>query len=256
MTRKLSWVLVLLAVAPMIASGQKGGGTSQIPVTSTIFDTNAAGVPYYIQSDGVGPYVNGQYGVVSVLQPQDWLLDTYDSTLTTSSGRNALITFSSANAIQAGNPADTAAANPPFWGTMLEPVRFITKCLYLHISVATILPGNPQYCPMVLRFANATSGAGGTTTAYRFDMVGANLCKACINEPETQYVQISCNAANASGCYDWSIDSIPPTSQSGGVPTNQVVARLNLVATTKSGSTTYVDEGDFYLTFHIHVTNP
>ncbi|HKT33608.1 MAG TPA: hypothetical protein VJR03_02170 [Nitrospira sp.] len=238
--------------APASKSGGGGGQTSDISVTSTISDNDASGTAYRVQSDGLGPYVNQQAGVQSILQAAasyDWELSTYNSSFSGSAGRNAWITLGPVN-------QESASATLPSiwssWGTNLEPVRFIDKCSYINVNMLAIKPGSPQACPILIRFGPEIS-SGRTTTYYRLDM-SPNLCKSCIAEPETQDVQISCNAQDASGhCNDWSVDSIPPTSQSGGVPTNQVIARLVLV---NSGGALVANDGDFYLTFHIHVTNP
>ena len=252
-------ILVMFSVFGMAAQQEAkasksggGGNTSVVSVTSTISDNNPSGAAYYVQSDGLGPYDNDQAGVQSILQATadyDWELSTYNSSFSGSSGRNAWITLGPAN-------QESASASLPSiwssWGTHLEPVRFIDKCSYIHVDMLTITPGSPQACPIQIRFGpDITSGR--TTTYYRLDMA-PNLCKSCIAEPETQDAQISCNAQDASGnCNDWSIDSIPQTSQSGGLPTNQVIARLNLV---NGGGALVANDGDFYLTFHIHVTNP
>jgi hypothetical protein len=231
-----------------------GKPASDLPVTSTISDLNASGVMYYLQSDGLGSYKNGVSGVESILQglsqnglSGDWILNTDNS----SPGRNALITLTAANAVQIGDPGYTAAANPPFWGTALEPSRFIAKCSSApyYISIKAIKPGVPAYCPLLLHFG-PTLGSGRNTSFYRLDMGHSYQSPS---EPETQDVQVSCNAVDATGnCNDWAVDSIPPVSQGGGPGVNHVRARLNLVG----GSTTYTNEGDFYLTFHIRITNP
>lgn len=230
------------------------GGNTDVPVTSTISDYNPSGIAYYVQSDGLygGAYYNGQAGVQSILQSSaaySWELSTYNSSWSASSGRNALITLGPAN-------QESATATLPSiwssWGTHVEPVRFIEKCFELGVNMLAIKPGSPQSCPIFLRFG-PNFASGRNTVYYRLEMAPV-LCAKCTSYPETQDVQVSCNAQDASSnCNDWSFDSIPPTSQSGGVPTNQVIARLSLVT---SGDAEISNSGDFYLTFHIRVTNP
>jgi hypothetical protein len=244
-------LLVSLLVSPGAFAAK---AASDLPVTSSVSDANAGGIAYYVQSDGLGPYQNGVWGVQSILQglsqnglSGDWILDTYNSNLS----RNVLVTLTAANAVQIGQPGYTAPANPPFWGTALEPSRFIAKCSSApyYISIKAIKPGAPAYCPLLLHFG-PTLGSGRNTSFYRLDMGHSYQFPS---EPETQDVQVSCNAVDATGnCNDWAVDSIPPVSQGGGPGVNQVRARLNLVG----GSTTYTNEGDFYLTFHIRITNP
>jgi hypothetical protein len=242
-----------LMVLAITISAWAANNRGDISVSSAISDFNASGVAYYVQSDGqnAGTYDNGSAGVQSVLQSTadyDWELSTYDSNWAGSSGRNAFITLGPANQQSAKATLPSIWSS---WGTHVEPVRFIDKCSYLGVNMLAIKPGSPQACPIMLRFGpNFTSGRN--TVYYRLEMAPF-LCAKCVNYTETQDVQISCNAQDASGhCNDWSIDSIPPTSQSGGVPTNQVIARLSLV--TEAGEV--ANNGDFYLTFHIHVTNP
>jgi len=74
--------LLLLVVSAPVA-GQKGGKTvSDTSVTSSISDVDATGLPYAVQSDGLGSYQNNVNGVTSILQASAnyaWLLSTYDS---------------------------------------------------------------------------------------------------------------------------------------------------------------------------------
>ena len=53
---------------------------------------------------------------------------------------------------------------------------------------------------------------------------------------------------SSGNCNDWFVDSIPQ-GQSG---VNRVIAQLTLVR----NYSVLTNEGDFYLTFHIHITNP
>ena len=151
-----------------------GKAAPDLPVTSTIADVDTTGVAYLVQSDGLGAYKNGVSGVQSIQQglsqnglSGDWVLNTYNSTASASSGRNALLTLSSANALIPGDTGYTAPANPPFWGTGLEPVRFIAKCSSApyYISIKAIKPGAPAYCPLQLRFG-ATFGNKGANNYW------------------------------------------------------------------------------------------
>lgn len=229
------------------------GKTSDLPVTSTIAVYDSTGAAYSVQSDGLygGVYTNGQSGVANILQASaNWayLLNTYNSSLSASAGRNGLVTLGPAN-------QQSATATLPSiwsaWGTHLDAIRIITHGT--QCNLLAIRPGNPLACPILLRFGPSFA-SGHNTDYYRLDMLGTCPSQQCgFTEPETQEPLISCNAQDASGnCKDWSIDSMPPTSQSGGVPTNKVIARLSLV----SGAGAGTSQGDFYLTFHIHVTNP
>ena len=240
----LIWGLVLLLAFSAPVAGQKGGQTvSDLSVTSTIWDVDTSGLPYDVQSDGVGSYQNSVSGVESILQASAnyaWLLSTYDSGFAGSSGRNGFITLGPANQQSATAVLPSIWSS---WGTHLEPVRLITHgvgCPFL-----TIQPGAPTYCPLLIRFG-PTFGSGKNTYYYRLDMAPGTTG---FNDSETQNVQVSCNAVTSSGnCNDWFVDSIPQ-GQSG---VNRVIAQLTLVR----NYSVLTNEGDFYLTFHIHITNP
>ena len=226
--------------------------SSDIPVTSTIPDYDSTHTAYTVQSDGVygGVYRNGEAGVQNILQATaNWayLLNTYNANASASAGRNGLITLGPANQ---QSPTATLPSIWSAWGTHIDPIRIITHGV--SCDLLTIKPGNPLACPVLLRFGNSFA-SGHTTSYYRLDMLGTCSQQCGFAEPETQEPLISCNAQDPSGnCNDWSLDSTPPTSQNGGVPTNQVIARLSLV----SGAGAGTSQGDFYLTFHIHITNP
>jgi len=237
----LGSILVLMSLTALAAK------TADVPVTSTISDYDSTGAAFTVQSDGAGAYPNGQLSVVSVLQTSAnyaWELDMYSSN-SLSGGRNIFLTLSPANQESA------TATMPAFWsswGTHLEPARFITHGINCDLEI--IKPGSPLACPLLIRFGPELGSNNRTAINYRLDMEPGDV----LQEIETQEPLISCNAQNAAGnCIDWSIDSTPPTSESGGVPTNRVIARLVQVAVNGATRTTL---GDFYLTFHIRVTNP
>jgi hypothetical protein len=218
-----------------------------IPVTSYLADYNSTNAPYYVQSDGSGAYPNGTNNVTSILLANgfnhivngDWRLDLSGST-----ARFIRVTFAPGNAVQKGDPGYTAQANPPYWGTHLEAVRMENVCSLDNHDMLTMKAGDRFTCPMSIRFPAFTS-----TTYYRLDMAHSYTY---LNEPETQDVQVSCNSGDSVGCNDWFIDPIPVVNPDGSTSPGQTRARLNLV--NNHGGRT--DEGDFYLTFHFHVTRP
>lgn len=219
---------------------------SDIPVTTNLADFDANNAPYYVQSDALGAYSNGA-SATSILVANgyngitwgDWRLD-----LSSSTTRTIRVTFAQANAVQPGDPAYTAPANPPYWGTQFEAVRMENKCSLDHHDMLTMNAGDKFTCDLSIRFPQLTS-----STFYRLEMDPTLL-----NEPETQQAQVSCNAVNSGGCSDWFIDPIPVVNPDGSTSPGQTRARLDLVSTKGTGSTT--NEGDFYLTFHFHVTRP
>jgi hypothetical protein len=226
--------IVMLTLVPMVFSKS----ASDIPVTSTLADVNAANVPYYVQSDGHGAYTDAN-NVISILVANgyngitwgDWRLELDLQTI-----RTIGVTFSQTNAVQPGDPNYTAPANPPYFGTGFETAKFQNQCTADKLDMLTMKAGDKFNCSAIIKFP-------GATTFYRLEMATEP------NEPETEKVQVSCNSANSSGCNDWFIDPIPGVNGPG-----QTCARLDLVDTHGKGSLT--NEGDFYLTFHIHVTRP
>jgi len=55
-------------------------------------------------------------------------------------------------------------------------------------------------------------------------------------------------------CNDWYIDPIAISNGDGTFSPGQAIGRL--VAITTKGTGTYTNEGDFYMTFHVHITWP
>ena len=238
--------LVMLLVATIGLARQTG---SDIPVTSNLTDFDAGNTAYFVQSDALGPYGNGLSGATSILVANgynhivdgDWRLDLSNSTV-----RTIRVTFDPANAVQPGDPGYTVPPNPPYWGTRFEAVRMENKCSMDNHDMLTMKPGDKFPCVLVIRFPPLTSSG-----FYRLDMAATWTSS---NEPETQNVQISCNSADGGGCNDWFIDPVPVVNPDGSTSPGRARARLNLV--NMHGSGTLTDEGDFYLTFHFHVTRP
>ena len=236
--------VVLLLVATIGLARQTG---SDLPVTSNLSDFDAGNTAYYVQSDALGAYRNGVNGAISILVANgynhivdgDWRLDLSGSTV-----RMIRVTFAQANAAQPGDPGYTAPANPPYWGTQFEAVRMENKCSFDNHDMLTMKAGDKFTCDFSIRFPPLTSSG-----FYRLEMD-----RTLLNEPETQQVQVSCNAADSGGCSDWYLDPIPVVNSDGSTSPGRTRARLDLVNMHGSGSLT--NEGDFYLTFHFHVTRP
>lgn len=211
-----------------------------IPITQDISDTDINSVPYNIQSDGLGVYTHTLVtskgkttGTNSVLMENvcgglyngDRLLET-----TTDAVRKIKVTLNQSDAIQPGDPNYLVPAQ--FFGTINGTARFMNKCTCgAGLSMYT-MPANTQiYCPMHVRM-NAVN--------YRLEMGAAG-------ETETEFVKIFCNAADSSGCKEWTIDPI----SNPGDTTNPGKTRARL-----SDLNTNENLGDYYVTFHVHVTRP
>jgi hypothetical protein len=247
--------LILVFLATLAFAGKP---PSNVPVTTYLSDFNATSTAYYIQSDGQagpvngvsGEYDNGYQNVTSVLNantynslpPGDWTLDLLNSTV-----RTMRLTLSASNEIQPGQPGYTVPPNPPFLGTDSLQSRFAEYCTAIGLDVGSMNAVNQtQQCPAIFRFN------WNSSTYYRVYMTGS---WSTFGAPETTYVQIQCNALGTNGyCNDWYIDPIPVSNGDGTFSPGQAIGRL--VAITTRGTGTSTNEGDFYMTFHLHVTRP
>lgn len=239
----VSLVAISLILGVFIVSSQQAAAlqsNTNAPVTSTIADA-VNGYAFQVQSDGIGAYTNSKY-VQSVVQGiGDWELDTNYSKL---SARNVWLDFTkpvAGSGPNAGNPT------APF-SSGLAKVRFISKCSLYNRNMFTIASGVTVNCPLTLGFTY-----GGND--YRVQMnpvIGADV------NPETDYVDITCNATNANTqCINW---TIKPNGLKGGCATPDCLVKQNVVRLSKfvtvKGKTTQVNQGNFYLAFSISLTNP
>lgn len=249
-----SFILVFLATLAFA-----GKPSPDVAVTTYLSDTTATSTPYYIQSDGQpgplhsvpGEYDNAYQNVTSVLNantynnkpPGDWTLDLLTST------RTIRLTLNSLNEIQPGQPGYTVPPNPPFVGTGSVVSRFAEYCTAIGLDMGTMTAAYQTIqCPAILRFD------WNSSLYYRVYMTGSWSAPGQY-APETTYVQIQCNSVGISGyCNDWYIDPIPVSNGDGSFSPGVAIGRL--VALTTKGTGTPTNEGDFYLTFHVHVTRP
>ncbi|MBV9626072.1 MAG: hypothetical protein JOZ14_19055, partial [Acidobacteria bacterium] len=188
---------------------------------------------------------NGYQNVASYLNantynhqpPGDWWLDLLSST-----SRTMRLTLSSSNAVPPGQPGYTVPANPPFQGTLNITSKFEEKCTAVSLDVGTMNKvGQTITCPAVFRF-------NWGSTYYRVWMTGS-----WGGYSETTPIQIQCNGLGTNGlCNDWFIDPIPVMNANGTVSPGQAIGRL----VTPANHNAEVNEGDFYMTFHVHVTRP
>ena len=215
---------------------------SDVPVTTSLADVDGTNTAYYVQSDGSGAYKNGVNSVTSILVANgynqivdgDWRLD-----LSTSTSRTLRITFDTANAVQPGDPHYQAPANPPYGETEFEAARMENQCTLDKHDMLTMKAGDSFQCRTLIRFP------GPGSAIYRLRMDNTSY-------PETNNVQVSCNSADSGGCNDWFIDPIPVVNPDGSTSPGKACARLNFYPP----HSPITDDGDFYLTFHIHVTRP
>ena len=212
-----------------------GPPPANISVTTSFSDTDSAGNPADITSDGIGAYHDNVDGVTSFLTTNgyngivwgDWQFGTFNST-----ARKVGHGFDMADAVQPGDPHFTAAANAPFLGYQDLSSHVEVKCTLLNRSMLTMTAGSSFSCPLVNRFFTSTGADYSLNPAFSWS-----------GYAETTDVQVTCNTADSGGCNDWFIDPIV---------VGQAVGRL----TTPGKGNKINNNGDFYMKFHMHVTRP
>src|SRR5262245_20005543 len=133
------------------AQGGRPGACTNIPLTTYFSDLDAQGLPSDIASDGLGGYHDNVDGVTSFLTCAaynslplgDWQFDSYSSAT-----RRVSESLDSDDAIVAGDPHFTAAANPPFWGTQALKAHIEVKCTLVNHSMLTMTAGSSFTCPL------------------------------------------------------------------------------------------------------------
>jgi hypothetical protein len=229
---------LIVVRAQRIAAEPPPGHPSNISVTTYFSDTDSGGNPSWISSDGSGAYHDGVDGVMSILTTNgyngilwgDWQFDTLGG------ARTVGHLFDMAGAVLPGDPHYTAPANPPYLGTQNLNSRVQVKCTLLNSDMLTMNAGSSFTCPLHNKF-NTTDG-----TQYFLDPANSWSHYA-----ETTDVQVTCNTADSGGCNDWYIDPIPATG---------AVGRLTTPSPSKGKPLPDINDGDFYMKFHIHVTRP
>lgn len=222
----------MFVATPVFASTCTG---SYQPATTYLSDTDSVGNAYSVQSDGqlgpvhgiFGEYDNGQQGVCSAFWASHtaggWALDLLSSTQ-----RTFRITLDSSNAVP--------GTNARLLGTLYVAAKIEDKCALAGLNPSLMTSGQSFQCPAII--SQIPTGVAGDV--YELVMTGQYAAA-----PETSLAQFQCNSNGSDGrCNDWSIDPVGPG-----------IARLKESVTTKRSTTIY-NEGDFYLTFHIHVTKP
>ena len=213
---------------------------ADVPVTATIADT-LGGIPLQLRSDGAGTYKNIST-VQSIIQSVgDWELDT---SFSPNSTRNVWVDLGKPV------PGSGPGGGPPIapFTTALAHVRFISKCHLYNVNMFNIPLGNTVNCPVA---------AGFDYGADRFRL-HMNPISGVDVDPETDFVNITCNAINSSSkCVSWYVQ---PSGLKGGcaVPdcsVKQNIARLSKMVQYRGGLTP-INQGDFYISFSINLTNP
>jgi hypothetical protein len=215
-----------------------------MPVTTTISDADLSVAPVFqIRSDGA-VYPNSQ-NVQSLIQGSgigDWVMQ---SDLSSASTRTVFVDFSQP---VAGSCPTCPNSNPIPLASGPYPTRFIAKCHEYNHNMFTLPYLATISCPLYTRV-----DVNGQN--YRINMNPLAIAQAYY--PETNFVNITCAGVNSSGqCNNWRIKpsgTYVPAGSSTAVIGN--VGKLVKVVTIR-GKATDIDQGDFYFSFSIGVTNP
>jgi hypothetical protein len=241
--------LPIPALSQQIAS-QKPNRRPDLPVTSTVTDyidvIDDAGalqrIWMQIRSDGMGSYTNSS-DVESIVQGAygNWYLTTVTS------ARHIFLDFSKPIP---GTGPDGGAPVAPFTSALIG-ARLVTKCDQYNIDMFNIPAGATVNCPLAILFRDS----GNDYMLQMNPLTG-------IVAPETDYVNVTCDGAANSQCNNW---TIVPNGARGGCLTADCSVRQNLTRLYKSvpsskpgksGSATSVNQGNFYVSFSVTITNP
>jgi hypothetical protein len=195
-----------------------------------------------IRSDGLGVYRNSNT-LVSLIQGAAgaWVLDSQSPRNAT---RTVFLDFGQPVAGSGPNGGDPIAVP-----SALYEVHAISKCNLYGNSMWTLAPGASMACPLHIAFTY-----GAFTYAVQMNPFPAGDPDGA---PETQWATVTCltPASGSAPCTEWRLlPSATYTAPDGSVKYRNV-ARLIKYVTTKNTTTT-VNQGDFYFSFSIRVTNP
>jgi len=221
-------VLAIVAGA-LVLRVEAAKAPSDLPVTTTIADFGG-GYPLRVGSDSLGSYVQtSEVASMIVGTTGDWVLTTYyrnKGNLFTPSNRSVLIDLT--EPVTPGNPP------PPFSLTNVQS-SLMTACTRVGIHLPQIPVGTTALCPGHFRF-EAANGLW-----YRLAMNNDNY-------PEVNPMKVTCNAADAGGCRNWTLRP-SGTTLTGTDPNPKSVAKLLQI---DPGTTEAIaDLGDYYVSFSI-----
>jgi hypothetical protein len=199
-----------------------------------------------VQSDGAGTYKNSK-SVISVIQSLgDWEFDTGVTIKTPT--RKAFLDFSQPIA---GSAPGGANPSSPFITGLVSP-RFRAKLSQYGINPFDIVYGQTVQAPMTIGF----NYPAGSSDLYRIHNTPGE--QSIFPYAETDFVDMTCTGVNAnSQCNRW---QIRPNGAKGGCITVDCAVKRNVIklvkVITRGNNVTEIDQGDFYMTFAIDVTNP
>jgi hypothetical protein len=235
--KKILGIALLLSVgASGLAIAQKK--PSETPVTTIVSDYDSGIAPALeIQSDQLGAYNNSSTLKSIIATTGVWYLDSLNP-------RNATrrVTLRFTNPIPGSGPNGGDPVAPASGGYLAFAY---TSCNHPNYqsSLLTLPAGQTMPCPMVVQFA-----ADGRSYYLHMNDRGVDF-------PQTNHVNITCifPTSGTSPCSQWVIRPSGSGVLPDGTPVVRNVANLSY-STTVRGQTTWVNQGDFYMSFSIIVT--
>ena len=230
-------------VQPESPAPHAARGTPDTPVSSYVLDADTALAPsLQIRSDGLGVYTNSNT-LSSIIQgiAGAWVLDSQGPRNGT---RMLSLDFGQPIAGTGPNGGDPIAVP-----SALYLVRVISKCNLYGNSMWTLAPGATMACPVHVAFSYGGVKYAVQMNPQTTDPEGAS---------ETQWANITClTPSSGSGpCTEWLFRPSATYVAPDGNVRYRNVARLIKYVVTKGNTTTNVNQGDFYFSFEIRVTNP
>lgn len=216
----LASMLLILSAVSGLAFAPK---PSNAIVQSTIADSDVDTMPYSIQSDLLGTYLNGNASVVSQIQSiGDWELD-----MLSSATRRVNVTFD--DMVAGSNPN-----NQPTPPNGYYPVRFITQCNgygYNLLNLTTV--GQSATCGMVVAV-----NIGADRFSLRF---------YSSNFPGSDNISVVCTATASGKCSGWRTQS--PNG------TGKLIAQVQKITTVR-GKQVLTDYGKYRFSFDLSFSKP
>jgi len=230
-------------IAPSQLGVAESRGNTDTPVSTYVADADTIVAPtMQIRSDGLGVYRNSNT-LSSVIQPIGaWVLDSQSLRNST---RTLFLDF--------GQPiagTGPGGGNPIAVPSAQYKVYVIGMCNAYSNSMWTLAPGATMACPLHIAFSS-----GGVSYAVQMNAhpTGADPNGA----PETDWATVTCltPASGPGPCTEWRLTPSGIYTAPDSSLKSRNVARLIKYVTTKN-TTTNVNQGDFYFSFAIRVTNP
>lgn len=229
-------------LSPQLPTVHAARGGVDTPVSTYVVDSDPSLAPsLQIRSDGLGVYRNSNT-LTSIIQGSAgaWVLDSQNPQNAT---RTLFLDFGQPVAGSGPNGGDPIAVP-----SALYRVRAISKCNVYGNSMWTLAPGTSMACPLHVAFTY-----GGFSYAVQMNPYPAGDPDGA---PETQWATVRClTPTGAAACAEWLFTPSGTDTAPDGSIRYRNVARLIKYVTTKN-TTTNVNQGDFYFSFEIRVTNP